>query len=300
LRPEHIYLGASPAAIDCIEFNAEFRQLDVLDELSFLAVECALLGADEVGGRILEEYCRSTGDNPSRGLLPFYRSYRASVRAKVHVLRAQQVTGSARTMALGAARSYLTLADHYAAELGPPLLVVVRGLTGTGKSTLATELSESLRIGLLQTDAVRRELFGPSEQPTAFDQDKYRADKRLKVYDEMLKQASGLLEKGVSVVLDGTFLSANLRARAMLLARRHSAAPVFIECRCPEDIAAGRIGTRLTASQGLSESRPEFVRLQREQEEPDPPGVISCSVNTTASMPAMLASVFQHIKKTLS
>ncbi|MCA9162562.1 MAG: hypothetical protein KDA62_06265, partial [Planctomycetales bacterium] len=44
LRPEHIYLAPSPTVIDCIEFNSDFRQIDVLDELCFLDMECVRLG----------------------------------------------------------------------------------------------------------------------------------------------------------------------------------------------------------------------------------------------------------------
>ena len=49
LRPEHIYLVPFPTIIDCVEFNAELRQLDVLDELAFLAMDCAALDAQWVG-----------------------------------------------------------------------------------------------------------------------------------------------------------------------------------------------------------------------------------------------------------
>jgi hypothetical protein len=179
------------------------------------------------------------------------------------------------------------------------LLLIVRGLTGTGKSTLATAISDSFGFELLQTDALRQELFGASQQPAAFDRDGYRIENRMKVYDEMFDRAGKLLADRVSVVLDGTFLTTKLRAHAMLLARRYEATPVLIHCACPDTVARERIATRLAASRSPSESRPEFVPRQRERNEVDPPGADACQVDTVASLPLMLEQVNVHLRRTL-
>ena len=117
LRPEHIYLVPFPTIIDCIEFNAEFRQLDVLDELAFLAMECAAL--DAPNGSVTKcsrNTAKAIGDEPPVELLPFYKSYRACVRAKVSALRAEQLTGQQRQESLDAAKRYLRLADAFGQE----------------------------------------------------------------------------------------------------------------------------------------------------------------------------------------
>lgn len=86
LRPEHIYLGeANPAKplqiIDCLEFQSDFRQLDPVDEVAFLALECARLGAPAIGRAILRMYRVLSGDKVSAQLSAFYQSHRAMVRA---------------------------------------------------------------------------------------------------------------------------------------------------------------------------------------------------------------------------
>ena len=269
----------------------------MIDELSFLAMECACLGAAEAGGRILQQYCQAAGDEPPAALVSFYMSYRACVRAKVNAIRSQQTSGAEQEAARKTALKYLALADHYAAELGGPWLVVVRGLSGTGKSTLAAALADSLGIEHLNTDGIRREMFEPRPSAARYDEATYSRDNRQAVYDEMLRRAGELLESGLSVVLDGTFLAAKLRSEAASLARRHEAAPFVVHCECPKEIALERITARQAAGKSLSEARTEFYDHQREEEEPDPPGFGTCLVDTTSDVSSMLAGVFSKVKR---
>ena len=297
LRPEHIYLTNPPSVIDCIEFNDELRHLDVLDELSFLAMECELLGADEVGGQLLDYYCRACDDLPPAELLAFYMSYRSCVRAKVLALRASQSPKSRHARDRENAARYLDLADRYAQRIGSPLLLIVRGLSGSGKSTLATSLCDSLGIEPLHTDQVRRQLFGPSEAPADYGRDRYSPERRDAVYDELFRRAESSLQQRLSMVLDGTFLTTHLRARAASLARRYGAEPVLIHCECPPDLATARIAER---QRSLSEIQAQDLVRQRADEEPDPPGLHVLHVDTSQSPVLALRQVLQQLPSRLS
>ncbi len=127
LRPERIYVTPTPIVIDCIEFNRDFRVVDVIDELGFLAMECDHLGAHWIGERVLEKYRQASGDNPPLVLTQFYQSYRACVRAKVCALRARQQDSSGGARSLDEARYYLQLAECDATSFAKPLLLVIRG-----------------------------------------------------------------------------------------------------------------------------------------------------------------------------
>ena len=166
LRPEHICLSDPIAIFDCIEFSPDFRQLDVADELAFLAEECDCLGADWVGPQLLRAYQDQSGDRPPAVLLDFYKSYRACVRAKVAALRADQLEGPAHEAAAYEARQHLTLADRYATPWIRPLVIAVGGLAGTGKTTLATAIADALGAELLRTDVIRQELFSAGSRGT--------------------------------------------------------------------------------------------------------------------------------------
>jgi len=298
LRPEHIYLTPQPSIIDCIEFNADFRTLDIADELCFLTMECAKLGAEWIGQRIFDAYCRQCQDAPAARLVAFYKAYRACVRAKVAVLRADQLEASRREPALAEAERYLNLADRFAREIGPPLLIVVRGRSGTGKSTLAEAVAQRLGVSLLQTDKMRRELLGKNQTPVGYGQGKYNRENRELVYDVLLRRAEDILANGQSAVLDGTFLAASWRARADEIARRHGALPLMVHCTCAERVAKERIAARVRDGATLSEARDDIYAQQARDEEPDPPTLSALTVDTERPLPELVDSVIARIKAT--
>jgi aminoglycoside phosphotransferase family enzyme len=70
--------------IDCLEFRADFRVIDPVDELAFLGLECERLGAPWVGPELLQVFA-ATGDRPPALIVDFYAVRRAVLRAKLAV-----------------------------------------------------------------------------------------------------------------------------------------------------------------------------------------------------------------------
>src|SRR4030065_644824 len=96
-------------------------------------------------------------------------------------------------------------------------VVVVFGLMGTGKTTLARALGETLGWPVVRSDAVRKPLAGltpTTPTPTAFGQGIYDADFSRRTYEEMLNQAKAHLAAGRSVILDGSYKRAGERGLA--------------------------------------------------------------------------------------
>jgi aminoglycoside phosphotransferase family enzyme len=112
LRPEHICLGIEPVIIDCLEFNRELREVDPVDELAFLALECSRLGGESVGRRILSGYRHESGDRVPLRLVRLYTGFRALLRARL----ALEHTGDHRTRTRARWReralAYLRLAER--------------------------------------------------------------------------------------------------------------------------------------------------------------------------------------------
>ncbi|MGK7908482.1 MAG: hypothetical protein AB4040_14840 [Synechococcus sp.] len=113
LRPEHICLKPQPTIIDCLEFKREFRILDPVDELAFLALECERLGAAWIGPLVMDTYSSTTGDRPPILLVEFYKSYRAYLRAKIAIWHTREPgKGDTKTWFDLAVR-YLDLAEQH-------------------------------------------------------------------------------------------------------------------------------------------------------------------------------------------
>jgi uncharacterized protein len=304
LRPEHIYLlpsqstqnAVEPAIIDCIEFNAEFRHLDIADELSFLATECDFAGAEALGRRIFEQTSAALNDNPPPELIAFYRSYRACVRAKVTALRAKQQSGNARAASYREAQRHLQWAERYDRQLPAQFLLVMCGLMGSGKSTLAARLADLFGAEMLSTDSIRQQIFGKSQQPLDYGAGHYRAEDRMRVYEEMLRQGQQNLDDGLPVILDGAFPYARLRTTALELARGENLPGLVVHCRCSNDVARQRIATRLSSGQGTSEARPELYDRQREEQQPHPPGVEVIDIDTTEPLDRQVQIVIERLR----
>jgi aminoglycoside phosphotransferase family enzyme len=81
LKPEHVCLVTDPQIIDRLEFDRQLRVMDCVEEIAFLAMECAALGGRDVAKQLLSQYRDIAGDDAPRRLIGFYLSRRAVVRA---------------------------------------------------------------------------------------------------------------------------------------------------------------------------------------------------------------------------
>jgi predicted kinase len=295
LRPEHICLGEQPVVFDCIEFSREFRELDVADELAFLGAECDFLGAGWASTKLLDLYMQDSADRPPRELIDFYKAYRACVRAKVAALRAEQVAGEQRAAAANEAARHLEWADRYAQPWVRPLVIVVGGLPGTGKSTLARALARQFGAELLRTDVVRQRIFSRTGRAAA-EEGIYRAESRERVYQELFRQAEAFVDQKVAAVLDGTFSTAELVRQAHRLATDPRTIWLAVECVCAPEVARDRIQSRLAAGGDASEALPEIHDLHRARWEAWPPEPAQVKIDTTGPLASQVAAVVAHLR----
>jgi len=120
LRPEHICLTPAPVIIDCLEFNRRLRIVDPADELAFLSMECERLGAPRVGDRLFQTYAQVTHDQPAAGLVYFYKSFRACLRARFAIGHARELEKKDWPKWQHNAEEYLRLAEGYRERLTGP------------------------------------------------------------------------------------------------------------------------------------------------------------------------------------
>lgn len=121
LHTRNIFLLPAPQPFDCIEFNDDYRQIDVLNEIAFLCMDLDALHRNELSNLFIKHYnllfpvMRNKKENM---LFTYYKSYRANVRAKVNSLRASNsISQASKARALKEVEKYLKLMESYINEL---------------------------------------------------------------------------------------------------------------------------------------------------------------------------------------
>ncbi len=96
---------------DCIEFNRDFRCIDVASDISFMAMDLDFFGNEDFSRLFVEEYVKWSGDQEALSLLGIYKCYRANVRAKVAAIEWTQNKNEGSRERI---RKYTLLAERYA------------------------------------------------------------------------------------------------------------------------------------------------------------------------------------------
>jgi len=106
---EHIYI------FDCIEFNERFRFGDVASDVAFLAMDLDFNGYPDLGRIFVDAYAAAAADLTLSKVLPFYKVYRAYVRAKVtsFLIDDAALDEKAKEEVLRQAKQYYDLAYQY-------------------------------------------------------------------------------------------------------------------------------------------------------------------------------------------
>ncbi|MDB5386975.1 MAG: hypothetical protein JWM11_2621 [Planctomycetaceae bacterium] len=256
LRLDHVYYfpECTPPAdlciVDCIEFNDGFRYADPVSDIAFLIMDLKFEGRSDLAQVQANEYFLVTDDSEGRQLLSFYVAYRAAVRAKVSTLESveDEIPESERSNAIVSARAHwlLTLTELEVPSRRP-CLVLVGGLQGTGKSTLARGLAEIAGFSVIRTDVVRKELAGISTEPSS-DRNKrddiYSQDWTERTYSECLRRAVELLQRGARVIVDGTFCREQYRRRFLDAAARLALPGLFLNCQADPRLIQRRLDER--------------------------------------------------------
>lgn len=195
---------------DCLEFNPGLRWIDVISEIAFLVMDLQERGRPDLAYRLLNRWLEETGDYDGLTGWRWYFMYRAMVRAKVAALRLHQTDLSAQETASKQQElaAYLDLARASTAVRSCPILVM-HGLSGSGKSHVAQWICERFRAIRLRSDVERKRLFGQWGTPrkTPATGDLYASDVTQRLYQETLAGLiPGILAAGFAVVVDAACL----------------------------------------------------------------------------------------------
>jgi len=273
MHSEDICIANGIYIFDCIEFNERFRYSDTVSDIAFLAMDLDFYNCHNLSKRFVDAYIKASKDIGVLELLNFYKCYRAYVRGKVGGFKSEQkeVPEKEREHAIIKAKRYFYLADLDASGGFRPTLLVICGLTGTGKTTLARAFAEETGFKVISSDVVRKELSGikPTEHRyEEFEKGIYTRDFTVQTYEEMMRRGEGLLKDGISVILDATFIASRFRQMAIKLAKDTDANLYFVECVLDDAIVKKRLDERMKKEGIPSDGRWGVYLKQKEQYEP--------------------------------
>lgn len=266
-----VRLASGIRAFDCIEFDESLRQIDVVADYGFLVMDLVARGRTDLAYGFLNRYLEITGDYAGVSLLPLYFVYRCLVRAKVAAIRRRERDpGEDCNEDTTALDHYSLLAQEWT-ERPRPVLVIMHGLSGTGKTWLSTRLVAAMPALRIRSDLERKRLFGLAENADSqsdIASGIYGPQSGQSVYERMFDGARGILDAGFDVVLDATFLSRDCRKQAMELARACGADFVIVRPTAPLSVLEERVNTRAAARTDASEADSEVLGYQERTHEP--------------------------------
>jgi hypothetical protein len=257
---------------DCIEFNEAFRWIDVMSEVAFFVMDMVSHGRADIGFRFLNGYLEQTGDYEGLAVLRYYLVFRAVVRAKVAAMGGSQPAGSEgeRRAAWHGYQHYIALA-HQFCEPDSPMLLVMHGLSGSGKSTVAAQVAQGLGAIRMRSDVERKRLFGlkPLDRSkSALQRDIYTADATQQTYARLHALARLALEAGFSAILDATYLKRSERDAARQVARQGGWPCLVLACAAAPEALRERVVRRHAEGKDAAEADLAILEKQFEWLEP--------------------------------
>ncbi|HNP26952.1 MAG TPA: AAA family ATPase, partial [Nitrosomonas sp.] len=228
-----VWLNNEPIAFDCLEFDPDLRWIDTLSEVAFLVMDLHDRKLPQLAQRFLNLYLEQCGDYSGLQVFRFYLVYRALVRAMVNAIRAAQsdVVESEKHQAENELQSYLKLALSY---INPtrPLLIITRGLSASGKSTLSQSLLELIGAVRIRSDVERKRLFGVNSDHTTksdINNGIYSAEATVKTYAKLKSLAESILNADYPVIIDAAFLKYAQRQSFQNLAHSNQIPFIILE-----------------------------------------------------------------------
>lgn len=254
LRNICLYEGA-PTPFDCLEFSDDIATIDVLYDLAFLLMDLWQADAVDFANITLNRYLDARDETNGLALLPFFQSFRASIRAHVEAHQGHEET----------AQKYLTLAQSLLA-VPRPSLIAIGGFSGSGKSSLAAALGPRLGVApgarILNSDRIRKQMFEVS--PTArLPAAAYAGEVSGKVYRQLFDMAQRTLAQGWPVIVDAVLDRPADRKAIETIARQLDVPFQGVWLDADLDLRAGRVDRRVN---DVSDATRDVLSIQMEHE----------------------------------
>jgi predicted kinase len=226
-------------------------------------------GRKDLAGSFLNAYLESTGDYAGVRHLAFYSVYRALIRAMVDSIGAER-DGAHRRELQRRLHARVRAAIGYI-DRPAPVLCVMHGLSGSGKSWLSERIASELGAIRIRSDVERKRL-GPVPAAAGFGaacaEDLYTPEMNRRTYARLLEGAESCLKGGVDTIVDAAFLARADRGAFGDLAARLGCRFIVLACRADPAALAQRIERRALLRTDPSDATVEVLNWQLQNVEP--------------------------------
>ncbi len=229
---------------DRLEFNESFRFVDTMYDVAFVVMDLEARKKPDFANAFLNSYLEYTGDWTGLLVLPLYLSRQAYVRAKVSsfLLDDPQISEADKQEARTTARDYYRLAAQYTkVKLGN--LILMSGLSGSGKSTVARTIARHKGAIQIRSDAVRKHLAQIPLDESGTDAI-YSQEMTQKTYSRLLELGIMLAKEGYTVILDAKYDRVNLRQPIISQSEANNIPLKIIYCTAPISVLRDRLNQR--------------------------------------------------------
>jgi len=247
---------------DCIEFNEPFRNTDTLYDAAFLVMDLQFRGRYDLANIFLNTYLEQTNDYTGLTLLPLFCSMRAYIRAKVtsFLLDDPNIEPAVKEQARAEAEKYYRLAWQYT-QTKQGKIIMMSGVSGSGKSTTAKELAIALDGIAIRSDVIRKHLAG-IDVLTRGSETIYSPAMTQKTYQRLTELAILLAKTGLTVIVDAKYDRQAFR-QALIDTAKSQHIPINIVF-CQAELQELRSRLRQRAQQNLDVSDATEALLERQ------------------------------------
>jgi len=157
------------------------------------------------------------------------------------------------------------------ARTSHPALLLMHGLSGSGKTRCSSELMCRLPAIRLRSDVERKRMHGLAASDSSGSTVAggiYTAEASQALYTRLETLAGVILETGESAIVDAAFLDAGERRRFAGLAERLDVPLVIVSCSAPQAELERRLAQRRASGADASEADLAVLRQQLVRQEP--------------------------------
>ncbi len=293
LHCENIYLkdNSHLEVFDAIDFNKSLRCIDPISEIAFLTTDLEVRNKSSEAIVFLNKWLEQTGDYSGLDLWRWYSSYRALVRAKVNAIKLSQIVINKTKENIDSKNRVISKINKYtnkALEIQSKsngCLIIMHGLSGSGKSYISKFISNNLPAILIRSDIERKRfcidrkskikaskncrLIEKSHSAKFFRGDPYNHEVSKWLFHKWIpKISASALATGYITIVDATYLKREERDLMNKVATNMGSSFHIIECICNEINARKRLKRRAIDGNDASDANYEVREKQKKYLQP--------------------------------